>query len=96
MLLLDEMKIKSNEMKIKSNLVFDMHSGELIDFVDLGSVECNFACQEKADELVRHALAFIVRGLCTDLKFWLAYFATVSVTASQIMPFFGQQLVSWN
>ena len=32
MLLLDE-------MKIKSNLVFDKHSGELIGFVDLGSDE---------------------------------------------------------
>ena len=66
MLLLDE-------MKIKSNLVFDKHSGELIGFVDLGSDECNLACLEKADELATHALAFIVRGLCTDLKFCLAY-----------------------
>ena len=74
--------------KIKSNLVLHMHSGELIGIVDVGSDECNFACLEKADELVRHALAFIVRGLCTDLKFCLSYFATTSVTAIQIMPIF--------
>ena len=77
-------------MKIKSNLAFDKHNGELIGFVDLGSDECNFACLEKADELATHAPAFIVRGLCTDLKFCLAYFATTSVTASKIMPIFWE------
>ena len=30
-------------MKIKSNLVFDKHSGELIGFVDLGDPDTNFA-----------------------------------------------------
>ena len=85
-----------DETKIKSNLVFDKHSGQLIGFVDLGGDKCNFSCLEKAYELATHALAFIVRGLCTDLKFCLAYFATTIVTASQIMPIFGKQLVSWN
>eukprot|EP00795_Rhopilema_esculentum_P004055 gene4055-biopygen11871 len=82
-----------DEIKIKSNLVFDKHSREPIGFVDLGSDECNFACLEKADEPATHTLAFIVRGLCTDLKFCLY---RTSVTASQMMPIFWKQLVSWN
>ena len=32
-----------DEMKIKSNLVFDKHTGELIGFLDLGNPDVNFS-----------------------------------------------------
>ena len=35
-----------DEMKIKSNLVFDKHSGELINYLDLGEPEKFFATTE--------------------------------------------------
>ena len=35
-----------DEMKIKSNLVFDKHSGELINYLDLGDPEKIFATTE--------------------------------------------------
>ncbi len=80
-----------DEMKLKSNLVFDEHSGQLIGFVDLGSQEHTSATLEKGDELATHALAIIVKGLCTDLNLWIAYFATTNVTTAQL--FLGS---SWN
>ncbi|XP_028412485.1 uncharacterized protein LOC114535319 [Dendronephthya gigantea] len=57
-----------DEMKIQSNLVFDKVSGELIGFIDLGDPMTTFANIEEEDPVATHALAFLVRGLCTDLK----------------------------
>ena len=77
-----------DEMKIQSNLVFDKVSGELIRFVDLGDPMTNFATLTDEDQIATHALAFLVRGLCTDLKHSIAYFFTGNVTSFQIMPLF--------
>ena len=65
-----------DEMKIMSNLVFDKVTGELIGYLDLGDPDINFGTLEKADTIASHALVFFVRGICTQLKFSLAYFAT--------------------
>lgn len=40
--------------------------------------------------IATHALAFIVRGVCTELKFCLAHFATTGITASQLLPIFWE------
>jgi len=77
-----------DEMKIMSNLVLDKVTGELIGFTDLGDPDLNYGVLEKADEIASHALAFLVRGVCTELKFCLAHFATNGVTAAQLMPLF--------
>ena len=53
-------------MKIQSNLTFDKVSGELIGFVDLGDPMTNFATLIDEDHIATHALAFLVRGLCTN------------------------------
>lgn len=79
-----------DEMKVMSNLVLDKNTGELIGFTDLGDLELNFAVLEKSDEIATHALAFLVRGVCTELKFCLAHFATTGVTAAQLMPLFWE------
>ena len=65
-----------DEMKIMSNLVFDKVTGKLIGYLDLGDPDINFGTLEKADTIASHALVFFVRGICTQLKFSLAYFAT--------------------
>ena len=62
-----------DEMKVMANLVLDKTTGELIGFTDLGDPELNFAALEKVEMIVSHALAFIVRGMCTELKFCLAH-----------------------
>ena len=76
-----------DEMKIQSNLVFDKVSGDLIGFIDLGDPMTNFANLSDDDPIATHALAFLVRGLCTDLKH-IAYFFTGNVTSFQLMPLF--------
>ena len=77
-----------DEMKIQSNLVFDKSSGDLIGFIDLGDPMTNFANLSDEDPIASHALAFLVRGLCTDVKHIIAYFFTGNVTSFQLMPLF--------
>ena len=79
-----------DEMKVMSNLVLDKVTGELIGFTDLGDLELNYGVLEKVNEIATHALAFLVRGVCTELKFSLAHFATTGVTAAQLMPLFWE------
>ena len=75
-------------MKIQSNLVFDEVSGDLIGFIDLDDPMTNFANLTDEDPIATHALAFLARGLCTDVKHIIAYFFTGNVTSFQLMPLF--------
>ena len=77
-----------DEMKIQSNLVFDKHSGDLIGFVDLGDPMTNYASLGDEDLIATHALAFLVRGMCSDLKHVIAYYFTENVTSYQLMSLF--------
>ena len=76
-----------DEMKIQSNLVFDKVSGDLVGFVDLGDPMTNDAYAEE-DSVATYALAFLVRGLCTDMKHIVSYYFTRDVTSFQIMAIF--------
>ena len=78
----------TDEMKIQSNLVFDKYSGDLIGFVDLGDPETNYATLGNEDVMATHALAFLVRGMCTDIKHVIAYYFTENVTSYQLMSVF--------
>ena len=77
-----------DEMKIQENLVFDKTSGELIGFIDLGDPLTTFANVDEDTPVASHALAFLVRGLCTNLKHVVAYYFTGNVTSFQLMPLF--------
>ena len=77
-----------DEMKIIENLVFDKTSGELIGFIDLGDPLTTFANVDEDVSIASHALAFLVRGLCTNLKHVVAYYFTGNVTSFQLMPLF--------
>ena len=77
-----------DEMKIQENLVFDKTSGELIGFIDLGDPLTTFANVDEDVQVASHALAFLVRGLCTNLKHVVAYYFTGNVTSFQLMPLF--------
>ena len=84
-----------DEMKIKSNLVFDKHTGELIGFLDLGDPDVNFSTLEsEKNSLASHALVFLIRGLATNLKFSYAYFATDGITATQLIPLFWEAVAT--
>ena len=80
--------ISFDEIKIQENLVFNKHSGELIGYVDLGDPDLNYSTFKDVDALATHCLVYYIRGIASDLKFGLAYFATKGVTACQIMPTF--------
>ena len=57
------------EMKFKSNLVFDKHMGEITAFVDLRDPDGKFTSMYPEDgNLVSHALVLHLQGICTDLK----------------------------
>ena len=71
-------------------MVYHKYSGELIGYVDLGDPELNYSCFSNVDVLASHALVYYVRGLASDFKFSLAYFATRGITSYQIMPTFWE------
>lgn len=81
-----------DEIKVMSNFIFDKVTGELIGYIDLGDPDINFGTLEKADEIASHTLVFFIRGVCTELKFSLAYFATNGVTSYKLMPLFWEAL----
>ena len=76
-----------DEMKIQSSLVFDKHGNELIGFVDLGDEDVNIAAYSCL-VIASHVLAFMIRGVASDLKYILEYFSTENVTSYQLMPLF--------
>ncbi len=77
-----------DEMKVQNGLVWDKSTGELIGYVDLGDPDVNFATLENQDKIATHALVFMVKGICTKLQFVLGYFATSSLTSSQLFTVF--------
>ena len=80
--------VSFDEMKIQSNLVFDQHSNELIGFVDLGDEVSKAAAFDETTAIATHVLAFMVRGIASDLKYILGHFSTDNLTSYQIMPVF--------
>lgn len=77
-----------DEMKVQSQLVFNKNTGDLVGFLDLGDPDINFTAFDDTKELANHALVFYVRGIASDLKFNLAYFATGGLKSYQLMPLF--------
>ena len=86
---LDQYKVHTQgRLKHGNTLVFDKNSGQLIGFIDLGDPMTNYANLQQEDTIASHALAFLVCGLCTDLKHIIRYYFTRNVTSFQLMPIF--------
>ena len=79
-----------DEMKIKENLVFDKNTNELIGYVDIGDPELNYGTSKNVEVLATHIFIYLVRGVSSDLKFSLAYFATNTMGSCQIMSTFWE------
>ena len=81
-----------DEVKVKENLVFNKHSGELIGFLDIGEVNNQLvqfeeACKDVAKRkplLATHMIVFMVTGLLSHLTFAYAQFPSLSVTSDQL------------
>ena len=48
----------------------------------------NYACLGDEDVMATHALAFLVREMCSDMKHIIAYYFTENVTSYQLMSVF--------
>ncbi|CAC5357823.1 THAP9 [Mytilus coruscus] len=85
-----------DEVKVKSDLVYDKNSGELIGYCNLdkvGNQIMNFeknmkdtSTTETDADIAKYMLVLMVRGVATDFKFPLAGFATLSITADFLYP----------
>ena len=82
--------VSFDEMKIKENLVFDKNTNELVGYVDLGDPELNYGTFADSNKLATHAFTYYVRGISSDLKFSMAYFATNGMSSYQIMSTFWE------
>ena len=80
-----------DEVRIKSDLVYDKHTGELIGFMNLNNVSNELAVLEQnvnssKPELAKYLLVLMVRGITSNLKYPIASFATCGVTADLLYP----------
>lgn len=78
--------ILQDEIKVKSDLVYKKHSGELIGYTNLNMVSNELVDMEKTAasqtaNLAEHLLVIMVRGVTSSFKYPLAAFATKSLTA---------------
>ena len=75
-----------DEIRLKSGLVYDRVTGELVGYTDLDKFGNSLTSLEnelegKKPELARYMLVVMVRGIASNLKFPLAAFATNGITA---------------
>ena len=76
-----------DEVYIKSDLVFDRFSSQIIGFVNLGAVDQQLAALEHSTmipEVATRVLTLMVRGIFYSMNFPLANFATNGVNAVQL------------
>lgn len=80
-----------DEMKIKEDLVYDKHSGQLIGFMNIGDVnnqllQLEQQCKHETPlpKLATHMLTFMVRGLLSSLDFPYASFPCLSLGGDQL------------
>ena len=86
-----------DELKIMEDLVYNRHSGEIVGFVNLGSInnqliELELQQHQVSDPasehppIATHMLVVMVRGIFVRLNFPYAHFPTDKLTADQLFP----------
>ena len=78
--------ILQDEVRVKEDLVYDKHSGELVGFVDLDKtgnqlIDLENTLNDESRKLAKYVLLIMVRGACTDFRFPLASYATDGITS---------------
>jgi hypothetical protein len=77
-----------DEVKIKSNLVYNKTTGELVGYVSLDKVADELQNLEQLSggdkQLAEHMLVTMVRGITTGLRYPLSAYATKSASASSL------------
>lgn len=84
-----------DEVKVKEDLVYNKHSGELVGFVDITDINQHLTALERAcstedddhvPQLATHMLVFMVRGICSSLKFAYAQFPVRTASGEILHP----------
>ena len=85
-----------DEMKVKEDLVYNKHTGQLVGYVNLGHVEQQLSQLENSNQspgefnVATHVLAFMLRGLCTKLDYCIGHFATSKLSGEELFS------MTWN
>lgn len=83
-----------DEMKIKSDLVFNRSTGKLVGFTDMGDIneelrEFSDRCEGKKPEeraFSKYVNVFMVRGLFSNLKCPFGYYASTGLSGDMMYP----------
>lgn len=82
-----------DEVKVKEDLVYNKHSGEVIGFVDITDINMHLKAFERScdkvtvpQELASHMSVFMVRGLFSSLSFPYAQFPCATASADVLHP----------
>ena len=83
--------IVQDEVRIKQDPVYNKHTGELVGFIDLNQASNELLRIEEriADTgrgIAKYMLVIMVRGLCSNLQYPLAAFATEGITSGYLFP----------
>ena len=90
-----------DEMYIREDLVYNKHTGRLIGFTDLGSINNHLSAFERsinegeitAKLLAKSMLAIMVKGLFTPLKFPYVQFHVSTYLVICFLTHFGKQFI---
>ena len=83
-----------DEMKIKEDIVYNHHSGQIVGFTNIGEANNDIVRITRemqtgsgtpaVDAIATHVMAFMVQGICSSLKFPLAHYPTKNLTGDQL------------
>ncbi|XP_056003683.1 uncharacterized protein LOC125674046 [Ostrea edulis] len=74
-----------DEMKIKSDLVYDRRSGQVIGFTNPDTWTFN---EDESMKIATHVLVFMVVGINSHIKMSIGHFPTRTSTADELYPLF--------
>ena len=81
----EDVVILSDEMKIKDGLVYDIASGHLVGYTDIGiNTSFNETTQNTPSRIATHVVVFMVQGLKSNFTVPVATYATSTATAEAI------------
>ena len=81
-----------DEVKIKEDLVYNKHTGEIVGFVNISNISDHLSKLEESTKscttpkLATHMLVVMVRGVCSSLKYPYAQFPVSAATCDTMCP----------
>lgn len=79
-----------DEMKVKEDIIYDKHSGNIIGFCNLGDLNDDLLKVERDTDahppVAKQILAVMVRGIFFKFDFPLAHFSTEGISADLLFP----------